>query len=375
MEQLQLLLVDNDRLFLESIGDALTREGYEVSLIGNGARALEEMSKRSFDLIITDLVLKDMHGFELLEFAKARDSATLVILLTGYGDPDSIISALRNDADDYIIKPVRTRDLFFRINRVFEKQRLREQNQLLKREMTERNRELIQLNADLIKEIDERKAAEERISRALQEKEVLIREIHHRVKNNLAMVASLINLKSRELEDPETVATFNELKQRIKAIHMVHEKIYTSDDIAGINYAHYLDELLRDVAVSLNGSSRPVEVDVAADDIFLDLDTSIPLGLAITELASNSMKHAFPGLERGREGRIAVEFRTRGGELSLRYRDNGAGIPDSLFKHENGEEGSLGIRLIKALTQQIGGTLHAVAPGGVEILFPRPDTR
>lgn len=373
MEQLKLLLVDNDPLILDSTGEALTRAGFDVIYSSSGREACGIIDSSSFHLVITDLILSDMPGFELLEHAKTRDPATLVVFFTGYGDPDSIISALRNDADDYIIKPVRTGDLIFRINRVFEKLRLREQNQVLKREMAERNRELIQLNADLIKEIDERKAAEIRINRALREKEVLIREIHHRVKNNLAMVASLINLKSREIDEPATVSVFNELKQRIRAIHMVHEKIYRGGDITSINYADYLNELLQDVAASLNASGRQVGVEVSSDDILLDLDTSIPLGLVVTELASNSMKHAFSQLADGQRGRIEVDFRSRGEDLCLTFRDNGPGIPSSLFEEGTGEEETLGMRLIKALTRQIGGILRPVSGGGVEIYISPVD--
>jgi two-component sensor histidine kinase len=222
-----------------------------------------------------------------------------------------------------------------------------------------------------MREIEERKAAEEKIRRTLAEKEILIKEIHHRVKNNLAMVASLINLKSSGIRDPEILLIFNELKQRIKAIHMVHDKIYHGSDITGILYSEYLEELLQDTLSGLKPTSRPVELKLESEQIMLDLDSSIPLGIAVTELASNSLKYAFKEFQADRKGEIRVTFVTEDDDYVLTYRDNGPGIPDC--EKSGGGGGTLGLRLVAALSGQLGGKLSFIENGGVEIRFPKSD--
>jgi two-component sensor histidine kinase len=201
-------------------------------------------------------------------------------------------------------------------------------------------------------EIDIRLNAEKELTKTVGEKEVLIREVHHRVKNNLQIIISLLNLQSRYINDETTLSAFRESQNRIKVMALVHEKLYQSKDISKINlydYVHFLGNSLLQY-FGMKGKGITLTMDIR--DISLSVDTAIPLGLIFNELISNSLKYAFPG---GRKGEISVAIHRQDDTLTILFKDNGVGIPNDL-DWRNAK--SLGIRLVISLVEQLNGTIE-----------------
>jgi PAS domain S-box-containing protein len=221
-------------------------------------------------------------------------------------------------------------------------------------------------------ELTERRQAEERLQASLQEKDVLLKEIHHRVKNNMQMVSSLLNLQADSITDPEVLRPFIESQQRIKSMALVHEKLYRSDNLAHINFSEYVQQLAQDLFQSCRKQAT-ITLQVDVEPVQLSVDTAIPCGLIINELLSNALKHAFPDQ---RSGTVTVQFRSapdspNPGRYILVVRDDGIGFPRDL-DYCNTE--SLGLQLICALTQQLRGTIHLDNTNGTvfEISFIHP---
>jgi PAS domain S-box-containing protein len=202
------------------------------------------------------------------------------------------------------------------------------------------------------RDISARKQAEERIKASLKEKEVLLKEIHHRVKNNLQIISSLLNLQSGYIQDERAGEMFKESRNRVKSMALIHEKLYQSKDLARIDFADYIRHLTAHLLRSYSVHSPSVNLKVNVDEILLDIDTAIPCGLIINELVSNALKHAFPA---GASGEIRIDFhKDRNGKLVLVVGDNGAGLPPEFdFRHTE----SLGLQLVGTLTDQLEGTL------------------
>jgi len=201
------------------------------------------------------------------------------------------------------------------------------------------------------------------LEQSLVEKEVLLREIHHRVKNNLQLIMSLLNLQAAEGEEQDLEEFLDKGQHRVQAISLIHEQLYRSDDVADIDMQHYSEQLLQSIEDSYGAAS--VDYSVRAEKVHLDIDQAVPLGIIINELVTNSLKHAFPGRERG-----SVRVSLQGGkaaELELRVEDDGVGHSKTTTT------GSLGLQLVELLVQQLRGTLSIDAEGGtsVSIRFPK----
>ena len=211
--------------------------------------------------------------------------------------------------------------------------------------------------AQLQSELAERLQAEARIKAALAEKEVLLREIHHRVKNNLHIISNLLYLQSRDVQGEVAVAAFTESQKRIQSMARVHEHLYRSDDLAQIDMAEYIPDLITDLHQAYGLNSVRVRVDAAG--VKLDIDTAVPCGLVINELASNALKHAFPPDQESTTGpdcEIRVTLHPVPGDgYQLTVSDNGAGLPGGLDLEA---PPSLGLRLVKMLARQLDGVLE-----------------
>jgi PAS domain S-box-containing protein len=235
--------------------------------------------------------------------------------------------------------------------------KIRSANDELEKRVTRRTEALSRVNEQLIAEIAARTSAEQQIIRSLEEKDLLLREIHHRVKNNLQIIASLLKLQSRYITDEKVLDTLKESRSRVRAMALVHERIYRSHNIAGINLRDYLNYLTKQIFQFYNIQQYQIGITVTMEDIFADIDTATPLGLVMNELVSNSLKHAFPD---NRKGKIIIECtQMDGGRLSIVYHDNGVGMPAG-FDWKNTE--SLGLRLVNNLVDQLNGTIE-LAPG------------
>ncbi len=198
-------------------------------------------------------------------------------------------------------------------------------------------------------DITDRKHAEEQVRRSLKEKEVLLAEIHHRVKNNLAVITGLLELQAYNTEDREAHKILKESQLRINSIALIHEKLYQSEDLSQISFDVYLKELVNVILKSIAGSSQNVEVSIDAEEVHLTINEAIPCGLILNELVTNSFKHAFKNMDKGE---VKIELQECNGEVRLKVHDNGCGMPED-FDHETSN--SLGITLIKTLTQQLEG--------------------
>jgi PAS domain S-box-containing protein len=210
----------------------------------------------------------------------------------------------------------------------------------------------------IIIDVTERKHAEERIKQSLAEKEVLIKEIHHRVKNNLQVVSSLLYLQSQKLHDPETKELFAESQNRICSMALAHEQLYQSKNLADISLREYVRNLVSQVQQTFMMTPSPVVCTVSVADIMLDIEKVVPCGLLITELLSNALKHAFP---EGRSGSVKVEIRRQGRQVNLCVADDGIGLPEN-FNYLEAE--TLGLQLVCALVEQLNATMQVHSDRG-----------
>jgi PAS domain S-box-containing protein len=198
----------------------------------------------------------------------------------------------------------------------------------------------------------ERKGAEEALKASLREKEVLLKEIHHRVKNNMQVISSLLSLQSRHLQDPKAIGMFKDSQHRIRSMALVHEKLYQSKDLSRIDFGQYLENLVVYLVHSYQIDSGRIRLKIDVGDAALDINTAIPCGLIINELVTNALKHAFSG---GRKGEIRVTLRPgAGGMFTLTVADNGVGWPGS--KDFRTTE-TLGMQLVTMLVDQLDGAI------------------
>jgi two-component sensor histidine kinase len=212
-----------------------------------------------------------------------------------------------------------------------------------------------------IQNITERTRADEQVQSSLREKEVLLKEIHHRVKNNLQVISSLLRLQSGYVKDENAKELFRESQNRVRSMALIHQKLYQSQDLARIDFNEYLLSLLAMLFRSYGTHSGTVNLETHVDPIFLDIDTAIPVGLLVNELVSNSLSYAFP---ENRPGTIRIDFRAvRDEEFALTLRDDGVGFPPEF---DLDKVPTLDFRLVKILTSQLGGTLSCHRNGGTE---------
>ena len=218
-------------------------------------------------------------------------------------------------------------------------------------------------------ELGERQAAEEQIRASLREKEVMLKEIHHRVGNNLQIISSLLSMQSRVIEDETAVAAFQESQNRVRSMARIHERLYRSQDLAQIEMQRYLNQLVADLWMTY--APQGITARVEAAGIALDIDKAIPCALLLNELVSNALKHAFPAPVSGQENEVRISMRREAKSIVLTVSDNGVGLPADLDL-ENID--SLGLDLVRLLTRQIGGILEVDRSGraSFKITFPQP---
>jgi PAS domain S-box-containing protein len=222
----------------------------------------------------------------------------------------------------------------------------------------------------ILRDITERKREEEKIRASLREKEILLKEIHHRVKNNLQIISSLLNLQSAHIRDPHALEVFKEGQGRVRSMALIHEKLYQSEDLARVDFSEYIRNLAAYLFRSYEVHAGAVRLGVEAEDVLLGVDTAIPCGLIINELVSNSLKHAFPG---GTGGSINIRLRPAGHErLTLTVADDGVGLPEGFDVRDTP---SLGLQLVNTLARQLGGEVSVNGGAGAEfsITFRKGD--
>ncbi len=221
-----------------------------------------------------------------------------------------------------------------------------------------------------IRDISERKGAENLLKTALAEKEALLRELYHRTKNNMQMISSMLSLQTDYIDDKKVVEVFKDMENRIRSMALVHQRLYQSRNLSSIDLAEYLNELIGLLLQSYNARPDAIKITLSAKPITVLIDTAIPCGLIINELVTNSLKYAFPD---DRQGEIIVSLDKSGeNEITLVVSDNGIGLPPGFDPHL---QGKLGMQIVLALSeQQLGGKVAFEREHGFacQIHFPIP---
>ena len=204
------------------------------------------------------------------------------------------------------------------------------------------------------------------LQQALEDRENLLKEIHHRVKNNLQVVSSLLSLQSRTIEDPAALGAIQEGRNRVKAMALIHQNLYQEENLMGVDFADYITKLTDSLVNSYKVDTNRITVEQDLTSVSLDVDTLIPLGLILNELISNALKYAFIGRE---EGIIEVKAQLNQAELEVTVKDNGVGIPSDFELKKND---SMGFKLVHAFVNKMKAKIEILSKEGtsIRILIP-----
>jgi two-component sensor histidine kinase/CheY-like chemotaxis protein len=290
------------------------------------------------DLYLLDYSLGARDGIGLVRAATENNVTGPVLLLTAHDDPDLDVLAAAAGATDYLVKSHMTAPLLGRA----------------------------------IRYALARHESSEALRRGAHEKTVMLQEIHHRVKNNLQMISSLINFQMEHVANPETRAILRVTQTRVHSIALIHEKLYLSPLLASVDMGEYTRGL---VAMLMQTHDTNVFVEVRAVDVVLPVDIGLPCGLILNELVTNALKHAFPARATPelRPPAIVIDLRRVKSEYVLSVADNGVGVRQPVDLQDTK---SLGLRLVGMLAAQLGGTVVCSSDGGTRctVAFPAGDT-
>lgn len=370
-EELKILILEDVAFDAELIEYELRREGIKflskrVETRENFISELEEMKP---DLILADHSLPKFDGLSALKIANKECPYIPFLFVSGKIGEEFAVNALKEGATDYIFKnnlsklvPAIQRALKEcneKIEREKAQKALRKAHFELEQQVLERTEALSRVNEDLRAEMNERERIENKLKKSLEEKEILLKEIHHRVKNNLQIISSLLNLQSRYINNEEMLDIYKESQNRVKSMAIIHEKLYQSEDLARIDFGDYVKSLVLDLFNSYGVDKGNTELDINIKDILMDINTAIPCGLIVNELVTNSIKHGFQ-VDRAKQltfdekNKIAVSITKKDRSYVMSVYDNGIGFPENLdFQNTD----SLGMQLVISLTSQLRGTV------------------
>lgn len=326
----------------EVYGDEL--EFFEAA---GAAQGLEACRTVAPDCVLLDYKLPDMTGLEfLMQLCPEDPMATptvAVVMLTGVASEQVALRALRAGAQDYL-----------------EKDRISsERLGMVVRKATEK--------VSLIRALQSER---DRLARSLAEKEVLIQEVHHRVKNNLAVIASLLRLQATSMPDQLLFAALRESQNRVESMALIHEQLYTNGDLREVDLANHASLLASSLFHSYGVDAERISWRVDVEPLRLGVDQAIPAGLILNELVSNALKHAFPN---GRRGSVVIEGRRGEGRIVLAVHDDGVGVPPGI---ERVRPNSLGMQIIQILSRQLKGSFELACrqPATFKISFPEAES-
>jgi two-component sensor histidine kinase len=218
----------------------------------------------------------------------------------------------------------------------------------------------------VVRDITERKLAEEQenMRAELQQKELLVREVHHRVKNNLQVISSILALEQLMVPDPEIAGRFENTQTRVNAMALMHDKLFRSASTEGsvLQFDEYLADLVRDLALSHNIQARGVTLDLRSQPVRMSIDQAVPCGLIVNELVTNALKHAFP---KERRGGVHVSLQEQDGQAELEVADDGVGLAAS----DQDTSSGLGLQIIKNLARQLQARYETVHDGGTKTVI------
>ncbi|MCI0470029.1 MAG: response regulator [Candidatus Aminicenantes bacterium] len=376
-EKESILIVDDDESTCKSLSLIFKKKGYETDYAGTGQAAREKIKEKFYNLALLDIKLPDTEGIALIPFFKERQPDMAIIMVTAHASLETAVRAMNEGASSYITKPLNMDDVLSSIKEVFEKQRLVIENRRLLKEIQhelsvrkraeeelkkhrdhleemvrERTTKLAQANFELQREIVERKRAEKQIKTSLEEKEILLKEIHQRVNDNMQIISNMLLLQERHIKDKSDLNIFRETWNRIRIMTMIYEKMSQSENLAKIDFAAYTRSLISDLFSHYEVDPEKIQLKKNITNVYLDIGTAIPCGLIINELVSNSLKYGFPGEA---TGEVTLDFSLQDNEYRLTIGDNGKGLPKYLdFRKAE----SLGLQLVRFLCKKLKGSIE-----------------
>ena len=400
------LIVDDNPLNLKLLRTQLEGEGHGVFAADDGLTALGVLAQEAVDAVISDILMPRMDGFALCRAIREDDrlkSLPLVFLTSTYKSLADERTAYRMGADRLLVKPMRVEALLAAIGEVLAQGAhrqprgseqasdvvvMQEYNATLVRKLEkkaddlehaqaesiranerlqQRTDELARANVALRAEMVERQAFELKLRNSLLEKEVLLEEVHHRVRNNLQIVSGLLNLQASRAVESGLREALNDSQRRIQSMALVHEHLYSAENLADVDFAAFMRTLLSTLFGDLCHPDVPVSLDLDLEPVSVELDAVLPSALVVNELVSNAIRHAFPG---GRSGHIHVAVSCApGGQTRLAVEDDGVGMPADAAQRRSH---TFGLQLVEILTAQVGGTLEIARGKGTCVTLALP---
>ena len=379
-----ILIVDDNEQNLYQLQVLLQGNGYEVIAARNGVEALQQAHTHPPDLVVTDILMPQMDGFSLCRKWKQDEGLRPIPLFfytATYTEERDREFALGLGAERFIVKPEEP-DVFLRAIREAiehvevasaparaavtgttslpvtapeeeETSFLRQHNDTLTRKLEAKLAQLEQSHRALEQDIAVRQQTEARLQAALAERTALLNEIHHRVKNNLQIVTSLLSLQCHRVRNPEALAILREAQNRVHSLALVHRALYRSESLARVHLPTYLESLCAHVFRSFGAEiGARIKLVTRFAPVELDLEQAVPAGLIVNDLLSNALKHAFPD---GRSGQVTLELRAEGEQrIILSVADDGIGLPAAV---DPDQPQTLGLQLVATLAKQLGATL------------------
>ena len=357
-EQLRILHVEDSLSDAALTERSLTRAGYDVysERVVNAPEMLAALAKQSWDLIIADYRLPEFDAPSALSLLQQSGRDIPFIVVSGAMGDELAVAIMRSGAQDYLLKTDLAR-LAPAVEREIGDARTRRGREQAERALNE-SEERFTLQGEAL----------DRQTQLLQQRETMLREIHHRVKNNMQVMSSLLRLQSRVASNPETTRMLEENQNRIQSMALLHELLYQSEDLAVVDFPKYLRRMVDHLFRSYGVDGRRIGLRTELDPVGLELDDALPCGLLISEVISNCLKHGFP---EGRGGEVRILLRRQSAtSIALVVSDNGVGLPANL---DWTTSPSLGLRLVRALAQQLRANLDIrsqavlAALGGTEV--------
>jgi two-component sensor histidine kinase len=314
-------MIDDQINVISSLKEAVAPAGMDCALCDKPREALRQFKTGAFDVVVTDYQMPDMNGIDVLKEVQHIRPGTPVIILTGYADVGNAIEAVNHGAYAFFQKPVPFKRFLATLNEIREKLR-------------------------------DRDIEKKRVDHLAVERDAMLKEIHHRVRNNLQFVRSLLKLHTRSIQNEDLQKILNDIYNRVFSLSLVQERVYQFENFEKLDFALYAHELVAVLLKSHHPDKAAIYINTCMDPVFLDIETAIPCGLIVNELVTNSLQHAFPG---GRAGEVRVLLRhVDEGCLELTVSDTGIGIPESV---EIESVQTMGLYLVKLLSEnQLDGT-------------------
>src|SRR5690242_11949675 len=321
-----LLYIDDDEALGRLVERGLTRLGFKVVRASSGAEGLRRLQQGGIDAVALDQSMPGLDGLETLEQIRAIPDAPPVVFVTASQDSKIAVTALKAGAADYLVKDVQGD--FVPLLHVAVTGALRQA-------------ELERARAEAEAEIH---ASRDRFAALAAEREVLLREVNHRVGNSLQIIASLLHLQASSAPQEDVKAALTNAMGRVAAVAQVHRRLYTSHDLKNVLLNQYLDALLEDLRRSAE-ANRMSRLTLKADGIEIDPDRAVAIGIIVNELVMNAVKYAYPD----GAGPIHVELRANGDELTLSITDNGVGLGAKSDPRSTG----MGQRIVNAMATKL----------------------